>query len=112
PGEGTLPTRRALVPVLLVAAVLRLALPIAALLADRSTALLYSPDSWDYLRLARNLAGTFEFSQNGLVEVFRTPGYPLLLAVASLTGHLTATAVLIQVVLGVATVALVYGIAA
>jgi 4-amino-4-deoxy-L-arabinose transferase-like glycosyltransferase len=101
-----------LAPVLLVAAVLRLALPIAAFVADRSTPPLYSPDSWDYVGLARNLADTFSFSRNGVVEVFRAPGYPLLLAIASLTGHLTATAVLIQVALGVATVALVYGIAA
>lgn len=73
---------------------------------------MYSQDSLDYIRLARSLTETFTFGHNGVAEIFRVPGYPVLLALASLTGHLTATTVLIQVALGVATVALVYAVAA
>ena len=78
---------------------------------DRAWPVILPPDSVRYMRLAENLAATFSFADQGSPEIFRMPGYPSLLAVASLTGHMVIAAVLIQIVLGVVTVGLVYGIA-
>ena len=38
------------------------------------------PDSWDYLDLARNLRGSGRFERDGRTEIFRTPGYPAVVA--------------------------------
>ncbi len=57
-----------------VAAAVRVALLLSA---DLSTVV--TPDSEDYLQLAWSLAEHGEFARGGEPEIFRTPGYPLLL---------------------------------
>jgi 4-amino-4-deoxy-L-arabinose transferase-like glycosyltransferase len=46
----------------------------------------FSPDSYGYLELARSLLQG-SFSLGGVAEIFRTPGYPLLLVPAVGFGH-------------------------
>ena len=62
--------------ILTVAAVLRVALLASA--CDEKQ--LFTPDSRDYNRLARNMIEDREFSRIGKPEIFRTPGYPAFVA--------------------------------
>jgi 4-amino-4-deoxy-L-arabinose transferase-like glycosyltransferase len=102
---------RPLIIILVVAACVRLVLALLLLSTETAAPVVVTPDSAGYMLFAENLATTFSFGDRGVPEVFRTPGYPMLLAFASLTGHMLVTAVLIQIALGVATVGMVYGIA-
>ena len=92
-----------LTPILVAAAALRIGVPLAALLAQRADSLLYLADSPQYTGLAGDLIryGTFGGTQ---VEVFRMPGYPVMLALGALTGHMTIAALILQTALGVSAV--------
>ncbi|HEX7151213.1 MAG TPA: hypothetical protein VF618_06975 [Thermoanaerobaculia bacterium] len=58
---------------------------IAAAYAQRGDAPFVAPDSWSYLQGAFSIATDFTFrGENGSPELFRTPGYPLLLVPAML----------------------------
>jgi len=91
-------------PPLLAAAAIRLALLTAVLLRSGAAALT-RPDTQSYLLPGRNLLLHGAFATNGLPELLRTPGYPLFLALATLTGPIAAS--LIQILLSVLSVALV-----
>ena len=67
-------------------------------------------DSHEYLGLAESLTEG-SFSKNGVPEVMRTPGYPLLVALGVLAGHPIGFTVLLQVVLGGAAAVIVYALA-
>jgi 4-amino-4-deoxy-L-arabinose transferase-like glycosyltransferase len=102
----------ALLAVLLASLAVRLALW-ARYVAAADPAALLGGDSGEYHDSARALleTGTFSVSpQLPLVpQIFRTPGYPsFLAAVYALAGERPAAALLVQLVLGVATIALVY----
>ena len=71
-----------------------------------------TPDSVEYDRLARNLLAHGVFSSEDAPpwrpDAFRTPGYPVLMAVVyGLAGHVPAAAVALQLVLGSVTAGLV-----
>ncbi len=69
----------------------------------------FTPDSHDYDSLARGLLDGGEFARGGRPELFRTPGYPLLLAgVYAVTGRSVQAAVAVQIVLDAALCLLVY----
>jgi 4-amino-4-deoxy-L-arabinose transferase-like glycosyltransferase len=97
---------RSLKIILIVAALLRLALLAGAWNApDR----LLAPDSKDYAELAVSLAADGEFSRDGQPEVFRTPGYPLVVALAMAGGESWPLWVaLLQIVAGVLAVYLTF----
>ena len=63
--------------ILIVAAALRLAL-LAGAWGQRER--LFTPDSYDYDELARNMIERGEFTRTGQPEIFRTPGYPAFVA--------------------------------
>ena len=69
----------------------------------------FTPDSHDYAWLARNLSNIGQFTRTGGPELFRTPGYPLLLAgVFKLTGGSVRAAVGVGIALDVVLCLLVY----
>ena len=91
-----------------VALTLRLAL-LAAVLTAGGPAVVVLTDSQEYLELAGSLAAG-SFSRSGAPEVFRLPGYPLLLLPGLLTGHPVIAALLLQAVLGSLIPVLAYAI--
>ncbi len=62
-------------------------------------------DSGQYLRLAENLAAEGRLQRGGAPEIFRPPGYPLLLAPGAALGNAVAWGILVQILLAAATVA-------
>ena len=69
----------------------------------------FTPDSHDYDALARGMLDRGEFARAGKPELFRTPGYPLLLAgVYAVTGRSVQAAVAVQIALDAALCLLVY----
>jgi hypothetical protein len=102
---------RALVAVLLGSLAVKLALW-ARYLAAADPALLLQGDSREYHDSARALLETGSFAVSPellLPQTFRTPGYPSFLAVVyGVAGERPAAALLAQLVLSVATLALVY----
>jgi len=91
------------------AAGVRLAI-LAFALARTGTSALFNGDTSSYLVSGRNLLlhGCF-IDASGLPEIFRTPGYPLFLALFNLAGPVAAA--LAQVVLSVFSVILVWRLA-
>ncbi len=77
------PVSRGLLIVLVLAIVLRAALLMAAWRNDRAA---LSNDSAVYMINAQNLAKDGTFSNGGLPELLRTPGYPLFLVICGITG--------------------------
>jgi Dolichyl-phosphate-mannose-protein mannosyltransferase len=107
-----------------VALFLRAALPAIAYQYTRDPTIFYGGDSSQYVALASSLVTHHRFFSDGssaarawnvptasAPELLRTPGYPLLLAVGQLTGHLVLTTIAVQILLGCFTVYLVYLIA-
>lgn len=94
------------VPILLVVGLsfaIRAALPVVAFLLSRDPGVFWAPDTSSYLEPATNLLRG-SFAVKGVPELFRTPGYPLLLLPGVVLGHPIAAAIAIQVLLGAATV--------
>ena len=70
------------------------------------------PDSIGYLQLAEKIATRAEFTNFlGAPEIFRTPGYPLLLSIGFLIGHPILFALIANVLLTIGIVAVVHRIA-
>ncbi len=93
--------------ILLVALVSRAAL-LAVLWKDPGDRI-YTPDSQDYIQLSDSLEKWGSFERDGRPEIFRTPGYPLLLAFAASWQDSWWRAVLVfQIVLDVALVYLTF----
>jgi len=94
--------------ILAVALVLRAGLAVAAWLLHRDAAVFAYPDTASYLAPARELASQGSFTVNGVPELVRTPGYPLLMVPGVLLGDVTLVTIALQVALSVATCAGVY----
>ncbi len=90
---------------IMAAAVLRIAL-LAAALARVGTSAILQNDTCSYLTPGRNLLQHGRFIADGMPDLIRTPGYPLLLAVTSLGGLPMAAAA--NAILSVFTVLLVW----
>jgi 4-amino-4-deoxy-L-arabinose transferase-like glycosyltransferase len=79
---------------------------IAAAWWRRGTGGFLVPDSQAYLLLAQKLAAGEGFvDHNGQVELFRTPAYPLLLAIGSAMEHPVRFALLVQLLLSAGIIA-------
>lgn len=105
PGWGNL------LPILVLAAALRLAyVGLLAAFGPGHTGFLEG-DSGTYLAPAKALWLEGRFLADGRPEIFRTPGYPLLLAPGFGLGHPLAAAILSQVLISTATVWLVHRLA-
>ena len=97
--------------VLLLAFVLRLSVFVAALGWAKDYSVFYSKDSATYLQPAAELLATGTFSTNGVPEIMRTPGYPLLLTVGIKLGHVEWVTIFLQILLSCLTCYLVYSLA-
>ena len=95
---------------LLTALTARLLVPILASGFHDISYFVATDDSHEYLGLAESLTEG-SFSMNGVAEVMRTPGYPLLVALGVLAGHPIGFTILLQVVLGGAAAVIVYALA-
>lgn len=98
--------------VLLIAFIIRIALPLFVILFTGDASQLYDSDSYSYLRPARTLAysGVYQ-SYINTPEITRGPGYPVLLIPGILLHHILAITISIQIMLSCLTVFLVYKIA-
>lgn len=105
---GSQPHMRTLAAIMCAAICTRALLPFIAYSWTRDARIFKAPDTASYLACAESLARTGSFSAGGIPEIVRTPGYPLLLLPGVLLGHVTAVTLLLQLLLGCATVWLVY----
>jgi hypothetical protein len=88
--------RSALVAPILLGIVVRVAVALAAW-SHGGPAVFLTPDSYAYLNRAATLATRFAFeNERGQPEVFRTPGYPLVLAAGYAMGHPILFALAVQ----------------
>ena len=90
---------------LVAALLLRLALPLVVLgVTGGDWSLFTKPDTNTYLTPARHLLERGEFSSLSGPEIFRTPGYPLVLALGLLAGQPILVTLLLQALAGTLTV--------
>src|SRR5208282_3759470 len=87
---------------------LRALLPVLGYCCTRDLTIFYTPDTASYLVPARELIAHHRFFSAGAPETIRTPGYPLLLAVALLLGRLELVTITLQILLSCSTVFMVY----
>jgi hypothetical protein len=90
--------------VALVALILRLLLPAAAIVFGGSLSRFITPDTASYLTPARHLLERGAFSNLSGPEIFRTPGYPLALTPGLIAGHPILVTLLLQALAGTLTV--------
>ena len=104
--------RRDLVTVLVAALLARLLVPVTtSVVHDAGNFFLdMNADSHQYLQLAQSLT-TGHFAQNSVVELLRTPGYPLLVALGVFIGLPIGLTILVQVILGSVAALIVYALA-
>ncbi len=100
-----------LTSILIIAALLRLALPLAAWLTTRNPAAFTTADSTTYLEPARSLLSEGAFAVGGQPDIIRTPGYPLFLTIGLALGHAWLVTIALQILLSCFSVYLVYKIA-
>jgi len=114
PGEAegilTIPAQiltphRHLMALLLLAAVLRLALPVAAVTVGRNS-LMFSESDSSYLALAAELLASGSFGTEP--EVYITPGYPIFLLPGMASSHFELITLLFQVIASCVTLVFVY----
>ena len=96
--------------VLTLAFLLRSLLTIVVLAINHTSAA-YTPDTESYLITARNLIESGQFANSVQPEIFRTPGYSLLLIPGILLGQQELVAIFIQIMLSCFTIFLIYKIA-
>ena len=102
--------RLPLQPVLALAFAIRVSVFAVALLCAKDFAVFHLKDTGTYLQPAAELLATGTFSTNGVPEIMRTPGYPLLLAIGLKLGHVEGVTILLQILLSCLTCYLVYSI--
>ncbi|MEG3900534.1 glycosyltransferase family 39 protein [Microcoleus sp. B4-C5] len=96
--------------VLTIAFLLRCLLTIV-ILAINNISAAYTPDTDSYLVTARKLIESGQFVYSVQPEIFRTPGYPLLLIPGILLDQQEIVAIFIQIMLSCFTIFLIYKIA-
>ena len=94
--------------ILIVAFLLRSALPLSAWLLNHDPNVFFSSDTKGYICPAESLITNGTFSCEGRPEILRTPGYPLLLFPGLLLGRFEAFTIGLQIIFNVVTVLLVY----
>ncbi|OGF64884.1 MAG: hypothetical protein A2Y62_13250 [Candidatus Fischerbacteria bacterium RBG_13_37_8] len=96
---------------ILVAFIIRLALPIASFLVSPSYENFYiHMDSDQYIQLAKQIVNNGDFSFQTEPELFRTPGYPVLIIPGVLIGYVEWITIILQAFLSCATIFLIYKI--
>jgi 4-amino-4-deoxy-L-arabinose transferase-like glycosyltransferase len=100
-----------LVPILFLAFIMRIAVPLTVILTTGDYSLFYTPDSFTYIKPAEELLSHGRFYSKGLPELFRTPGYPLFLIPGILFGRVETVTIALQIILGCLTTYLVFRVA-
>jgi Dolichyl-phosphate-mannose-protein mannosyltransferase len=96
--------------VLLAAFLIRVSIPICGILIHQDDSVFYERYSFEYLTGARNLVKDGNYSTQGNPEVYRPPGYPMLLVPGILANRVTGVTIALQIVLSCLTVYLVFRI--
>ncbi len=102
---------RPLAAVLGLALILRLGLLALVLVRSPKLEATHAADTHTYLQPACSLLASRDFVRQGVPELVRTPGYPLLLTLGVALGHVELVTVLLQIALSLATVWLVHRLA-
>jgi 4-amino-4-deoxy-L-arabinose transferase-like glycosyltransferase len=97
--------------ILLLAFILRTIIFGAAYFSLRDNTAFYAKDTWSYLQPAMELVTAGSFTAFGEPELFRTPGYPLLLSLGVQLGHVEIVTIALQILLSCVTTYLVFKIA-
>ncbi len=97
--------------ILLLAFALRTIIFGATYFSLRDNTAFYAKDTWSYLQPAIELTTAHSFTAFGEPEVFRTPGYALLLSLGVLLGHIEVIPIALQILLSCVTTYLVFRIA-
>ena len=97
--------------VLGLALVLRLGLLALVLVRSPKLDATHAADTHTYLQPACSLLASRDFVRQGVPELVRTPGYPLMLTLGVALGHVELVTVLLQIALSLATVWLVHRLA-
>lgn len=95
--------RRWLIAAVAGSAGLRLAIAGAAMLLRHDPAIFHVPDSARYLALGRAIAEHGAYALDGRPELFRLPGFPLLIAIATALGAPTGGTIVLHALLGAVT---------
>lgn len=94
--------------ILLISLLIRGALPLTSFLTVHDIAVFHNDDSRSYIRPAKSLIEEGRFYSKGKPEVIRTPGYPVLLIPGLGFDRAVLITVSLQVLIGCATVYLVF----
>ncbi len=97
--------------VILTALVIRAFIPLYVEFVTDDPDAFYEVYSYQYLEPAKNLIKSGQFTANAAPEIYRPPGYPILLIPGILLNHVPLVTILIQILLSCLTVYLVCEIA-
>jgi Dolichyl-phosphate-mannose-protein mannosyltransferase len=97
--------------VLLLAFLIRLLLPLLSFILTKELAIFYGGDTASYLKPATELVASGRFTSEGFPEIFRAPGYSLMLVPGILLNQIEWVTVAVQIALSCWTVYLVFKIA-
>ena len=105
------PPNRALMAAIAIAFILRVAVAAGAYTRSRDVEIFWGGDTYGYLAPAQELVRSGRFAIDGKPDIFRTPGYPLLLVIGVALGRPEIITVALQILLSCATVYAVYRLA-
>ena len=101
------PSARHILAIVLLAGVVRLFVPLGALVVHGNPQVFFQPDTDSYVQPAQSLVEHHRFATPRGPEMQRTPGYPLFLTLGVLADRIAAVTIAAQILLGTATVWLV-----
>ena len=96
--------------ILIIAFIVRAAVPLIVIFTTGDYTLFSTPDTFSYMKSAKELLAHGQFSSNGVPELFRTPGYPVFLIPGIFLGNVEIVTIAIQIVLSCLTTYLVFRI--
>jgi 4-amino-4-deoxy-L-arabinose transferase-like glycosyltransferase len=96
--------------IILVGLILRIAFPVLVFSLSKDVKVFYDKDTIEYIEPARSLITSGRFTANGLPEIERTAGYPLLLIPGIISGHIELVTIALQILLSCFCVFIVYKI--
>lgn len=99
-----------LVYILFMAFIVRAVVPPIIILTTGDYTLFYTPDTFSYVKSAKDLLAHGQFSSGGVPEIFRTPGYPVLLIPGIFLGNIEIVTIALQIALSCLTAYLVFKI--
>lgn len=99
-----------LLAILTIAFLIRLGIPVLVYESTHNVLGFYSYDSLSYIQPAQELLNTGHFANQQIPDIYRTPGYPLLLIPGIWIGQIEVITILLQLILGVLNIYIVYRI--